>query len=536
MLRFTSLIKLPFSKAIFQRTFPSTIPIQYKSYFYLCKCNFSNQTNNSQLEPNKEFLSMDKNVERIPDNQEEAYKEIYKNFLENNKNKNLSQKDAQAIVSVVYSLGVFAEKHRDYAEAMRYYREGIDIANMANLKDIFLIMMLNNLGCVLQSQNMPKEGLEYLNKGKELMKAFDFENYDGMLERNILMRGVILSEFGQIEESKELLEEVIPMLEVNPIENFFSLACIPYKSLGLIYYNNHKDYEKAIEVWEQGYHFVLQNYGENQPGLSDLCDCIGDAYLMSRLENRKEKASFYSEKSMELKHKKETVEILDIFNHAIRLFTAEEDNEALSYFEQVICLARDNSDFQEQKAISFVRLAVIYAMKDDTEISRNYFDEGISLCKKVFGPHSNEVTDSYILWIESSGNREEILEEFFEELKDIANNLKQKKDVDSVTHVNFLLLTGQSCYINKDFESMYKYFEECLNCNGESLLGKCNLENLFRMLSCVCLEKKEFEKAEIYAKKGEALSGDLNYPAEETQQIYEGLYKEIKQKKSEIFK
>ena len=121
-------------------------------------------------------------------------------------------------------------------ESGRYYKEGVDIANQANQKHIYLALIYNNLGKKLDHERRFEEALEHLIKAKELLDTCGLDNYDYMLERNTNIRGIINDKLGKTDEAEELLIQAQEMIESNPIESFNLFAISPFYFLELINY------------------------------------------------------------------------------------------------------------------------------------------------------------------------------------------------------------------------------------------------------------------------------------------------------------
>jgi len=484
------------------------------SFYNLSKSYFSNQTNPFKSVQNKNpFL---KNKE-TPKPSERLSLSDAKNIFEELKKKkddgSLAREEAEDYLGLAMDLGSMAQAHVDYNEAERYYREGISAASKANIKNQNLIKVFNNLGVLYFNQGNLNEAMDNLTQAKDLMETLNSENVDHMLERNMLVQGLIHKAHGKENLAINLFNEMIRIMEENPVQSLVKIVISPYQELGSIYCSQ-GEYNKGLQTLERGVEFVTKNFGEI-PKIDELYQTLVDEYREFKSPGAIQKSLKYTKAIINYKEKNGGLNIRDIYLAGYNYYAVESyDDEALKYFNQFLNLSSNNPDLKGARASVYQSLFMIQFGQDNIKEGKESFAKCVSLSKEIYGIYHKEVFKVYLRICQEFFSNHELLTCYTAEVKEIAENMKRNREVDQEILSKALYWSACLSLMQEDFSTSVRYFEECINHKCESILDVNYKFNLYYFMGMAYLNSGMYPQAKTYLEKGIQLCKEQNLPQE----------------------
>lgn len=184
----------------------------------------------------------------------------------------------------------------DYAQALRYYRQALQIYDgLLQPDDYRFAGLYNNMSILLEKMEENEEAISYAEKALAIIEKLE----GGEMETATTLTNLALIYFkvSKPEKAKELLEQALTLFEKNG-ENTDAHYSGALAGIGEAYYHM-QDYEKALEYYEKALTEVKKHFGEN---MSYAVLCENCAAVCERLGNQ-EKQGYYIEKAKEVQAK-----------------------------------------------------------------------------------------------------------------------------------------------------------------------------------------------------------------------------------------
>lgn len=184
----------------------------------------------------------------------------------------------------------------DYAQALRYYRQALQIYDgLLQPDDYRYAGLYNNMSILLEKMEENEEAISYAEKALAIIEKLE----GGEMETATTLTNLALIYFkvSKPEKAKELLEQALTLFEKNG-ENTDAHYSGALAGIGEAYYHM-QDYEKALEYYEKALTEVKKHFGEN---MSYAVLCENCAAVCERLGNQ-EKQGHYIEKAKEVQAK-----------------------------------------------------------------------------------------------------------------------------------------------------------------------------------------------------------------------------------------
>ena len=184
----------------------------------------------------------------------------------------------------------------DYAQALRYYRQALQIYDgLLQPDDYRYAGLYNNMSILLEKMEENEEAISYAEKALAIIEKLE----GGEMETATTLTNLALIYFkvSKPEKAKELLEQALTLFEKNG-ENTDAHYSGALAGIGEAYYHM-QDYEKALEYYEKALTEVKKHFGEN---MSYAVLCENCAAVCERLGNQ-EKQEYYIEKAKEVQAK-----------------------------------------------------------------------------------------------------------------------------------------------------------------------------------------------------------------------------------------
>ena len=184
----------------------------------------------------------------------------------------------------------------DYTQALRYYRQALQIYNgLLQSDDYRFAGLYNNMSILLEKMEENEEAISYAEKALAIIEKLE----GGEMETATTLTNLALIYFkvSKPEKAKELLEQALALFEKSG-ENTDAHYSGALAGVGEAYYHM-QDYEKALKYYEKALTEVQKHFGEN---MSYAVLCENCAAVCERLGNR-EKQGYYIEKAKEVQAK-----------------------------------------------------------------------------------------------------------------------------------------------------------------------------------------------------------------------------------------
>lgn len=184
----------------------------------------------------------------------------------------------------------------DYAQALRYYRQALQIYDgLLQPDDYRYAGLYNNMSILLEKMEENEEAISYAEKALAIIEKLE----GGEMETATTLTNLALIYFkvSKPDKAKELLEQALALFE-NSGENTDAHYSGALAGIGEAYYHM-QDYEKALEYYEKALTEVKKHFGEN---MSYAVLCENCAAVCERLGNQ-EKQGYYIEKAKEVQAK-----------------------------------------------------------------------------------------------------------------------------------------------------------------------------------------------------------------------------------------
>lgn len=184
----------------------------------------------------------------------------------------------------------------DYAQALRYYRQALQIYDgLLQPDDYRYAGLYNNMSILLEKMEKNEEAISYAEKALAIIEKLE----GGEMETATTLTNLALIYFkvSKPDKAKELLEQALALFE-NSGENTDAHYSGALAGIGEAYYHM-QDYEKALEYYEKALTEVKKHFGEN---MSYAVLCENCAAVCERLGNQ-EKQGYYIEKAKEVQAK-----------------------------------------------------------------------------------------------------------------------------------------------------------------------------------------------------------------------------------------
>lgn len=184
----------------------------------------------------------------------------------------------------------------DYAQALRYYRQALQIYDgLLQPDDYRYAGLYNNMSILLEKMAENEEAISYAEKALAIIEKLE----GGEMETATTLTNLALIYFkvSKPEKAKELLEQALALFEKSG-ENTDAHYSGALAGIGEAYYHM-QDYEKALKYYEKALTEVKNHFGEN---MSYAVLCENCAAVCERLGNQ-EKQGYYIEKAKEVQAK-----------------------------------------------------------------------------------------------------------------------------------------------------------------------------------------------------------------------------------------
>ena len=184
----------------------------------------------------------------------------------------------------------------DYAQALRYYRQALQIyEGLLQPDDYRFAGLYNNMSILLEKMEENEEAISYAEKALAIIEKLE----GGEMETATTLTNLALIYFkvSKPDKAKELLEQALALFEKSG-ENADAHYSGALAGIGEAYYHM-QDYEKALEYYEKALTEVKKHFGEN---MSYAVLCENCAAVCERL-GAQEKQGYYIEKAKEVQAK-----------------------------------------------------------------------------------------------------------------------------------------------------------------------------------------------------------------------------------------
>lgn len=184
----------------------------------------------------------------------------------------------------------------DYAQALRYYRQALQIYDgLLQPDDYRYAGLYNNMSILLEKMEENEEAISCAEKALAIIESLE----GGEMETATTLTNLALLYFkvSRHEQAKELLERALSLFE-NCGENTDAHYSGALAGIGEACYHM-QEYEKALEYYEKALEEVKKHFGENMSyavlceNCAAVCRKLGDA----------QKQSYYVERAKEVQAK-----------------------------------------------------------------------------------------------------------------------------------------------------------------------------------------------------------------------------------------
>ena len=181
----------------------------------------------------------------------------------------------------------------DYAQALRYYRQAVQIYDgLLKPDDYRYAGLYNNMSILLEKMNENEEAVQYAEKALRIIEKLE----GGEMETATTLTNLALLYFkvSRHEEAKALLERALSLFE-NSGEEHDAHYSGALAGIGEAYYHM-QEFARALEYYEKALHEVEKHFGEN---MSYAIPCENCAAVCERLGDAAKQAH-YMEKAKEI--------------------------------------------------------------------------------------------------------------------------------------------------------------------------------------------------------------------------------------------
>lgn len=174
----------------------------------------------------------------------------------------------------------------DYAQALRYYRQAVQIYDgLIQPDDYRYAGLYNNMSILLEKMNENEEAIRYAEQALGIIEKLD----GGEMETATTLTNLALLYFkvSLPQKAKDLLERALSLFE-NCGENSDAHYSGALAGVGEAYYHM-KEFDKALEYYEKALDEVRKHFGEN---MSYVVLCENCAAVCDKLGNTEKQASY----------------------------------------------------------------------------------------------------------------------------------------------------------------------------------------------------------------------------------------------------
>jgi tetratricopeptide (TPR) repeat protein len=167
----------------------------------------------------------------------------------------------------------------DYAQALRYYRQALQIYDgLLQPDDYRYAGLYNNMSILLEKMEENEEAIRYSEKALSIIEKLE----GGEMETatNLSNLALLYFKVNENEKAKELLERALTLFE-QCSENTDAHYSGALAGVGEAYFRM-KEYEKSLESYEKALAEVKKHFGENESyailceNCAAVCERLGD--------------------------------------------------------------------------------------------------------------------------------------------------------------------------------------------------------------------------------------------------------------------
>ena len=377
-----------------------------------------------------------------------------------------SNEKLTSVLKAYQSLGRLNKGKNLLEESANQFKAGLEAATKSKLLGSIEAGDLgNSLASIYIKQQKHKEARLTLDKAREAFRRHARTGilHGGFLE-NIYLRVLLLIEQKQASDAAELLEEYILRVEkIDKLEGGDFDVYLLYDKLGDIFRNG-EEYEPAVENWKKGIQAIKEKHGTNSERLIPVYEKIAEAL---HIEAKYEEAASVTEESLKVCGKVYGENSIEVAKHHFLLgsiyYEKEDYPAALKSFEQCLKSQMVNSkEYVEEVIYTYLSIARIYDIKNQSEKSAEYLNKGLEYLKKNFGENSPQIVDYYLGWAGLiEGNPENEIN-YKDTLIKVAEAAKKCNYPDKSVISNVYLDLGEINYKEENIDQAIKYYEEGL--------------------------------------------------------------------------
>lgn len=294
------------------------------------------------------------------------------------------------------NLGMVYSKQGNYLQAIEYYMEALELAEVDNDKENTSII-LNNIGAVYDAWGEYDKAIDYYQRSLRIKE--EMGNRQG-ISNSLNNIGLVFSEWKKYDQAIANFKEA---LEIDMELGHQREMATRFNNIGLVYYkiNNYDSalfyYRKALELNSQLGNLDQVTFQYNNIGMIyiDKADYAT--------------AKYYLELSLstarELNLKADLTRVLSNLGYAYGMNGEFEQGE--QYILHSLDLARELNLLQQEK-VNYHRLSEIYEAKGDSRLALEYFKKSRVIEDSLFNREMHEQIADFEVKYESERKQKEI--------------------------------------------------------------------------------------------------------------------------------
>jgi tetratricopeptide (TPR) repeat protein len=361
------------------------------------------------------------------------------------------------------NIGLVYYNQEDYAKALEYYQEALDIQEKVLGKEHpHTATSYNNIGVVYANQEDYVKALEYFQKSLVVReKVLGKEHPDTAQSYNNI--GLVYDHQGNYARALEYFQKSLVILEKVLGENHPDTAA-SYNNIGAVY-DDQGDYAKTLVWYEKSLAIREKVLGKDHPDTATTYKNI--ALFYSHQDNYSEAINYYRKAGIE-----NVLEMLACFNEAGRKKIIEQNllNNLLDtdpYFRQIIGNVGDSEKYKPAYLQSIYIIGILHINNENEKKVAYYTQKNVA--DKMFFKEKNESSKFRLNSINYSNDPMEglvLLDCLFKDKKPMNNQMKNP----------YRAFAG--CFtFNHDSLNQFRLYgkEENKECTGVSIVFKNSL-------------------------------------------------------------
>jgi CHAT domain-containing protein/lipopolysaccharide biosynthesis regulator YciM len=302
--------------------------------------------------------------------------------------------DTEFEIKVRKQKGLIAELNADYESALRWYREGLELANASEGYIPLKIRLFAGIGDVYDYQGKYDEAIQ------EFAKAEELYHKHGISDKQLLSRiynsyGVAHQHDGNPDQSLKYYEQSLE-IDRNRLPKHHPDLAKRYNNIAIVYYFQ-SDYRRALDYLENALQILEEFHGKYHWLVGRAYNNVGSVYSDI---GQFEKAITYLQTAQEIRKKVLGETHPDVAvgyqNMGAIYYDMEKYNQAISYYKRAEDLFLEN--FPEgNPGLSnvYFNLGEAYAKKENYKEALDYYFRDLENNKKILDADHPYIGETY---------------------------------------------------------------------------------------------------------------------------------------------